>query len=276
MLYEKFQINVVINTYNEEFILPYWLEHHVSLFDHGIVLDYKSSDSTLDIIKHYAPHWTVVTAKNYQWFDAEINDKEIMDCEEKLSGWKVCLNTTEFIFTHNFREKIKELERKKIKEARFFGYQINDTIEEKENKTFDKNKNIILQRFNGKPDIFRHRIIHKNKNGGYYVGRHYDVPILRKNPHVKNYSKDFIPIADGLYLLWYRFAPFYEQISRKIQISPRIPLSDIKKGYAWNHINLDLEKIEERWKKEISLCKNILEDPKLLFEYNEIKKRYEK
>lgn len=158
-----FSINVVIGTYNEEFMLPHWLEHHVPLFDKGIILDYKSTDSTLDIIKKYAPDWTVITAKNYQWFDAEVNDKEMMECEEKLPGWKICLNTTEFILTHNFREKIKELERKKIKEARFFGYQINDTIKEKENKTFDKNKNIILQRFNGKPDIFRHRIIHKKK-----------------------------------------------------------------------------------------------------------------
>jgi hypothetical protein len=74
--------------------------------------------------------------------------------------------------------------------------------------------------------------------------------------------------------LWYRFAPFHEQIPRKLQASPRIPKKDKEKGYSWNHIDLTPEKIEERWKKELPLCKNILEDPKLLFEYNEIKKRY--
>jgi hypothetical protein len=274
MLFD-FKLNVIVGTYNEEFMLPHWLEHHVPMFDHGIVLDYKSTDKTLEIIKKIAPNWEVVTAKNYKYFDAEINDKELMECEERLPGWKVILNTTEFVFTHNLRKKIIELDKKNINEARFFGYQINDSLEEKEKKIFDNKKNIVLQKFNGKPDPYRHRIIHKNKNGSYYVGRHYDVPHLRKSPHVKKYSPS-IPIIEGLYLLWYRFAPFYEQIPRKMQASPRIPKKDIKKGYSWNHANLDPIVIEERWKKELPNCKNLLEDPKLLFEFEKIKEKYYK
>jgi len=274
MLAKNFSINAVVGTYNEEFLLPHWLQHHVPLFDTGIILDYKSTDSTIEIIKKHAPHWKIITAKNYKWFDAEINDKEIMECEEKLPGWKVCLNTTEFIFTSNFREKIKEIHKKKLREGRFFGYQINDSLEEKETKNFNFDQNIILQRFNGKPDIFRHRIIHRNKNGSYYVGRHYDVPRLKKSPYVKNYSPS-IPIIDELYLLWYRFSPFYQQIPRKIQASPRIPEHDKKKGYSSNHLDLTYEKIEKQWKKEIENCSNILKDPKLMNHFLEIKKRYE-
>lgn len=274
MLFD-FKLSVVVGTYNEEFILPYWLEHHVPLFDHGIVLDYKSTDRTLDIIKAYAPNWEIITAKNYKYFDAELNDKELMECEERLPSWKVILNTTEFIFSYNFREIIKNIQKKGLEEVRFFGYQINDTLYEKENKTFNKNKNIILQRFNGKPDPYRHRIVHRKKNGAYYVGRHYDVPRLRKSPYVKKYSP-YIPIIEDLYLLWYRFCPFYEQISRKMQASPRIPNEDIKKGYSWNHINLSPDIIEERWKKELPDCKNILENPALLLQFEKIKEIYEK
>ena len=114
------KLNVVVGTYNEEFMLNHWLKHHKNIFDHGIVLDYKSTDSTLDLIKTIVPNWEVITAKNYQWFDSEINDKEIMECEEKLKGWKICLNTTEFIVCSDFREKVQKLDNTNYDMVRLF------------------------------------------------------------------------------------------------------------------------------------------------------------
>lgn len=253
------KLNVVVGTYNEEFMLNHWLKHHKNIFDHGIVLDYKSTDSTLDLIKTIVPNWEVITAKNYQYFDAEINDKEIMECEEKLNGWKICLNTTEFIVCSDFREKVQKLDNTNYDMVRLFGYQINDTVEEKLNKTFNNNKSIITQRYHGFPDPWRHRILHKKNHGHYYVGRHFDTPKNKKSPYVKDYP-DHIPIMHNMILFWYRFAPFYPQLKRKIQASPRIPERDKKLGYSWNHIDLNEKKIEERWAKEVPKCKNLLEN----------------
>ena len=30
--------------YNEEFLLPFWLQHHKKIFDHGVLFDYDSSE----------------------------------------------------------------------------------------------------------------------------------------------------------------------------------------------------------------------------------------
>lgn len=266
------KINVVVGTYNEEFMLSHWLPHHVPLFDYGIVLDCKSTDKTLELVEKFAPHWDVVTAKNWEWFDAEINDKEIMECEEKLDGWKMCLNTTEYIVTHNFRSKVQEIEDAGYDAVRFTGYQINDSLNENQ---FDNNKPLILQRFFGKEDPWRHRIIHKWDHGRYYVGRHFKTPGLKKSPYVKEHPEE-IDIFPGLYLFWYRFAPFNEQVPRKVQASPRIPQHDKAKGYSWNHIDLTPEVLEKRWRDEIPNCQDLLSNKHIAAEIEKWEKYYKK
>jgi hypothetical protein len=42
---------VISHFYNEEYMLPWWLKHHRQYFDHGILIDYGSTDKSLDIIK---------------------------------------------------------------------------------------------------------------------------------------------------------------------------------------------------------------------------------
>ena len=90
---------VATNIYNEEFLLPHWLKHHVNIFDEGIVLDYNSTDSSLDIVRELAPHWKIVTAQQHDRFDATINNIEMLMIEKSIpSGWKTSLNVTEFVF----------------------------------------------------------------------------------------------------------------------------------------------------------------------------------
>jgi hypothetical protein len=33
-------ITVISHIFNEEYLLPFWLEHHRTIFDHGIIIDY--------------------------------------------------------------------------------------------------------------------------------------------------------------------------------------------------------------------------------------------
>jgi hypothetical protein len=266
----KIKLTVVTNTYNEEWILPHWLSHHVKLFDHGIILDYHSTDSTLEIIKKMAPSWDVIKSKD-DWFDAEYNDKQLMDCEEMVDGWKIVLNVTEFVFTNNLIKKIYELDSNGLDMVRARGYQINDTYEEKETKNFNEQENIITQRFHGFADKWRDRIFHKHKNGSYYTGRHFDTPGLKINPCSTKVHK-FIPFANnGLIIFWYRFAPFYQQIPRKLQISSKVPDSDKKKGFGWNHWDLTEEKLEIRWKEQLPNCQNLLQNKAIMTEFENIK-----
>jgi len=88
---------VVCHFYNEEYMLPWWLQHHRWVFDHGIMIDYHSTDRSVEIIRNLCPSWEIRTTKN-QYFDSTDVDNEVMDIERGLDGWRMALNVTEFLY----------------------------------------------------------------------------------------------------------------------------------------------------------------------------------
>ena len=95
-------LTVISHIYNEEYLLPYWLEHHSNFFKNGIIIDYMSTDNSLDIIRKKCPHWKIITTKNIidnkPNFEASKIDNEVQEIEKTINGYKICLNTTEFLF----------------------------------------------------------------------------------------------------------------------------------------------------------------------------------
>ena len=88
---------VISHFYNEEHLLPWWLNHHKQIFDHGIMIDYHSTDRSMEIIREICPDWELRYTRN-KYFDSTPIDQEVMDIEKKLEGWRMCLNTTEFLY----------------------------------------------------------------------------------------------------------------------------------------------------------------------------------
>jgi hypothetical protein len=88
---------VVSHFYNEEHLLPWWLAHHKKIFDHGILIDYHSTDSSREIIREICPNWELRYTRN-KYFNSTPIDQEVMDIEQELNGWRMCLNTTEFLY----------------------------------------------------------------------------------------------------------------------------------------------------------------------------------
>lgn len=88
---------VICHFYNEEYILPWWLRHHRHIFDHGIMIDYHSTDRSVEVIKQICPDWEIRTTRN-QDFDSILVDVEVMDIERNLTGWRMALNVTEFLY----------------------------------------------------------------------------------------------------------------------------------------------------------------------------------
>ena len=80
--------------YNEEWMLPWFLNHHKQIFDHGIMIDYHSTDRSVEIIKEICPTWDIVTSRNLD-FQADNIDREVEDLERDIDGWRICLNVTE-------------------------------------------------------------------------------------------------------------------------------------------------------------------------------------
>jgi hypothetical protein len=88
---------VLCHFYNEEWILPFWLRHHREIFDHGVMIDYYSTDRSAQLIRDFCPTWEVITSGNANFLPQPVDD-EVMGHEAKLEGWRICLNATEFLF----------------------------------------------------------------------------------------------------------------------------------------------------------------------------------
>ena len=46
---------LLTNIFNEEYLLPFWLNHHKNMFDEIIIIDYNSTDKSIEICKSICP-----------------------------------------------------------------------------------------------------------------------------------------------------------------------------------------------------------------------------
>ena len=67
---------------NGEPLLPYWLEHHRRLFDHGVIVLYPSKDNSEKIIKNYYLPYLKITLSRIKKEDQE--GMEFTEEETKL------------------------------------------------------------------------------------------------------------------------------------------------------------------------------------------------
>jgi hypothetical protein len=235
---------LISHIYNEEFLLPFFIERHYQKFDQGIILDYGSNDGSLSILKKMAPKWSIIDCSD-QAFDALKLDSLVHSIEEKISGVCLVLTVTEFFIgdprfiTQGMVLPSYSLLRKgddpEIKAGQRF-HEVYKTgvspfhivsVENIERFTRPKGRKIKVS---------------KEK---YPIGRHYEV--LGHTP-----------------FLIYRVANCLandEMISRRLQIQHKIPLSDIEQGFGVQHTNygkgLDLKTINETVEAEVLLSGDI-------------------
>jgi Glycosyl transferase family 2 len=225
---------VLTNIYNEEYLLPYWLEHHKSIFDHGIIIDYRSTDRSVQICKEICPTWEVRTSVNPTFSAIEI-DAEFMDIEKSLGGIKVILNTTEFLYIDKPLSLIFEGRGPCSLGVRAYGpYSLQEeyptTLRELEMCVLKDDVVFGCEYTRGR------RQVHTFPTGNYGLGRH-----TTYNP-----SKE----TDNLAILWLGYFPWNQQlIDRKLQIKQNIPESDVHKGYGYHHFYdvKKLQTIREEW-----------------------------
>jgi hypothetical protein len=210
---------VISHFYNEEYLLPWWLNHHKDIFDNGILINYGSTDNSVNIIKSICPNWTVLNS-NYTEFDARNCDLEVSAIEKELvDGYRIALNITEFI--------IGNIESMNVEQQYLIPvYPMIDSIED-EFKEPDINIPLVKQRFNGininrGADFFnirKSRSYHL-KNINYPVGRHFNTFNV-----------------NDVYILWYGYSPFTDKlIDRKLQIQNKISNRDKTEQRGREHL----------------------------------------
>jgi hypothetical protein len=226
---------VISHFYNEEYLLPHWLNHHKKYFDHGIMIDYHSTDNSVNIIKEICPDWEVITSRNAE-FSAKPCDDEVVDIEKTITGWKIALCITEFLVgDYDKLESMPagtqllipayvmvdppHLENVEVEgnllETRRFGYGYEGAY------------------FKDMPLSRLARSFHNFDVNYSYWGRHF-----------KEYNTtDFA-------IMWYSFAPWTEgTINRKLQIQSRMSAEDKKWGNGWHHI-ITKEQLTDRFKEQ--------------------------
>jgi len=253
---------LITHFYNEEYLLPFWIKHHRDVFDAAILINYKSTDNSVSLIKQLAPSsWKVVDSRNEN-FDAQLCDLEVMQYEKIVEGWKIALNVTEFFVCPNLELIEQECEKNDLNGFRTSGVvmvdnhadlEINPNISLVDQKTFgflESSFDFNAHKLAWYSEPSRSRIYHKCKTGLYFPGRHKS--FLSKIPHVMN----------SAYTMWYGFSPWNQEfLKRKKQISRKLDPSDIKRGWGIQHIlgHSDLNKIKNSFLEQSYDLNDILE-----------------
>ena len=208
------KVTVISHIYNEEYLLPTWLDYHKKIFTDGIIIDYNSTDRSIEIIKEICPEWKIIKSVNKD-FEAQRVDEEVMEIESTIEGYKIVLNTTEFLISTKRLEFILKEDMYGIKPLSVARTDVNKII-----STKDFINNMTQFNYNWR---FGHRFIHKHKNGHYGTGRHL--------------SHNFFVETNEIYIAWVGFYPWNDYIlKRKLQIQTQIPLSDKQLGNGIQHI----------------------------------------
>jgi hypothetical protein len=229
---KKNNITLISHFFNEEYLLPWFLNQHKNIFNHGIMINYASTDNSVKIIKEICPTWDIIDSKN-KYFSAVKIDEEVKEIESKIFGWKICLNVTEHIIN---------LEELPNNNNHVFGVKCYKMIDIEPNilPTYDKSlieqKNIATNHCTniGEAGI---RFIHTFDSGKYTTGRH-------------GFNSEY-SILDNSKIAKYIFSPWNKHfIERKLQIGPKIPESDLKKSMGGHHV-FSREEWESQYKQHL-------------------------
>jgi hypothetical protein len=217
------QITVLTNVYNEEYLMPFWLEHHRTIFDHGIVFDWGCTDRSMDIVREMCPTWEIRKAidshpsKRLEKFDAYENDVLFMYAEMKLSGYKIVLNTTEFLVSSKpIREYLADETNKSYPLQSLTVFSRKDVQE----------PTTLRELFDGiecvEPKIRKWRTLHSRYHGRYSLGRH----------EITLEPFEIPPV----YILWLGVYPWNASLlARGLQIAEKIPDSDYENNISYHH-----------------------------------------
>lgn len=253
-------IGLVTHFYNEEVLLPHWINHHLPQVYDCVLINHASTDNSVEIIRQLAPHWRVINTK-MECFDAHLLDQEVMQVEEEYlnTDWKMTLNTTEFLFRRDLNDFLREY--KNLDAIVFSAYMMVDR-----NLNLPLDEPLWLNRTNGYLDdgsamnSRRGRSMHRHKHGHYNLGRHgCSFPNYR-------YEKD-------TNLLFASFSPWPQAVGRKLQIQTRIPMSDKQAGFGIQHLQ-NHETLNNFYNSELAKTNDLLLDDNFKINYDYFKEQW--
>lgn len=219
------------------------------MFEHAVLIDYDSTDRSVEICRELAPHWEVRTSKHRE-FCAIANMNETLEIEREFPGWKATLNTTEFIFfAGNLEEKLESYNSPTVTTT-------GVCLVAPDQSSPDPNEPLLKTLTHGHwEDRWKNRFLFKTRDGGYGAGRHFT-----SHPTVR---------SSEIFCSWLGWSPWNEEfVKRKLQIQSRIPDSNRKSGLGFHHF-LSRDEAFKKWQEELALSDDIRKNP----EYSSVYER---
>ena len=160
------RVVLVVPFQNEELLLPYFIHHHASMFDHVVLIDLDSTDNSVAVIQQYAPStWQVVRPQttnnhsestifpqtNRRWTQTLV-DEEVVWWENQFRGcWKLSLTVTEFVVHPNFRLFLNELSASsshafRMRALQVVGHDADDDVDDNKNDSWIPHVSLLVQR----------------------------------------------------------------------------------------------------------------------------------
>ena len=234
--------------YNEEYMLPWFLNHHKQIFDHGIMIDYHSTDRSVEIIKEICPTWDIVTSRNPN-FQADNIDHEVMDIERSIEGWRICLNVTELMIGDY--SILDDSPGQHLLPSMFF-------VDCDRDKPVTQDLPLYEQKFDGFDFWGSYTTRRETSNFRERRARSiHNTPVQYPIPgrHFEEYT------TDQLVIFYYGWCPFNDEaLARKLQIQTQIPLVDRQRNWGFHHIT-NKETLTYRLENEfIPRSRNLTED----------------
>ena len=193
---------LLTNIFNEEYLLPFWLHHHKKMFDEIVILDYNSTDKSIEICESICPGCKIIKTRN-KVFDCQENDKELMEIENSIDGIKIILNTTEFLFCE---KPIKD-----IFGATRSSYAVNIICPYSANNCNIPNDSEFFSNLLNNDVVYHYRReggrqLHNYPTGKYSIGRH-------------EWFNNSIP-TNKAHIVWFGYYPMNDHLmKRKLQIT---------------------------------------------------------
>lgn len=207
-------------------MLPWFLIHHKQIFDHGVMIDYHSTDRSVEIIKEICPTWDIISSRNPD-FRADTIDTEVNDIESQLDGWKICLNVTEQLIGDYsiMDDQPKQLLIPSVffvdcDRGRAVTYDLPLYEQKFDGFMFGDNQQNFLER--------RSRSLH---NVPVHYPAQSTIQCMAPGRHWNSYN------TDKLVTFYYGWCPMDEGgFARKLQIQTQIPLIDRQLNRGFHHI----------------------------------------
>jgi len=255
------KLMLLTHFFNEEMLLPFFIQHHAPLFDHAVLIDFDSTDRSVELIKRLAPpSWRVVRSTTGRVFSAEQTDQQLMDWEAQFpEDWHIVLTITEFLVHPDPRSYLQKYNPPpglsrivRFRDAIMVG---NETEPLQYGGSLPKQRSV----YQSPGDNCRWwcRFAH----AGYKAGEYHYTPGRHFLEHDKGEFLGVTWLDEGV-ILKYKWSPWPESIGRKTQIGANIPESDFQKGFSTNHVQYSKD-IEVLLKEREVVMKSAQVDLKL-------------